>query len=631
VPLLSSLLLGSALIGQVVDTDRDGLPDEWEINGFGPIDPKKHGCSPKRSDVFLIFKPRNGVKRAELDATITRIVKFYGDLDYVNVDGSKGLHAIPIVLEPLTKEQDGVGYQELYETEMPKEWRGIGHGVLVEVSQGGGGQANRSDWCGSSNRWETIVHELGHQFGLDHGPKGGETGSPYHTSLMNYDYSYSFNGSAELVHMSTGKFKDLKMKETDLDENLNYPSSDLEFLTKRPYYFKIQADGAAKTKVDWNRNGIYGEKNVRADVNDGYALELRGNSTEDLAAGSPVLVAVGDLLGVVTPVLEKEEEYKEQIWNLSEDRPGTLKVALYQDGKKSSELVVPVGDAGAVTGDATAVSVEGRIYVAARAVGGFGLYEFLVKDGKPLLVECRHVESDAGEMTVVSTPLGVQVVRWNSATGAVYVSDWRRNRERIIPGVTSNTGVGAAWNSKWNCLAVTETVNQGKKLGRVRIALVGGSMESGYSVRDRVWVEGVGGNFATADRPVLLFDDSADRGPNGGYLVYVRGYGKPETSVVSFIGRQIEDPSMNDGWRVRMVGNEWANGMSLPGVCFYQGDIAYAYRLGFGGGIQRIALSMRASGIEDRWLTDFDEVKFIFETGLADSLIPVQKENGIRK
>jgi hypothetical protein len=628
---LTPLFFVSTILGQAVDSDRDGLPDEWEINGFGPIDPKKHGCDPQRSDLFLIFKPRNGVKRSDLDATVARIVKFYADLEHVNPDGSKGMHAIPIILEPLTKEQDRDGYKELYEVAMPKEWRGIGHGVLVEVSQGGGGQTNRPDWCGSSNRWETIVHELGHQFGLDHGPKGGQTGSPYHTSLMNYDYSYSFDGDAAKVHYSTGMFKDLRMKETDLDENLNYSSSDLSFLTKRPYYFKIQPDGETKTKVDWNRNGVFGETHVRADVNDGYALELRGNSTEDLAAGSPALVALGESLAVVTPVLLNEDDYQSRIWNLSDERPGTIKIALYQNGKKASELMVPIEKAAAVTGDVSAVSFSGRIWVAAKVKGGFGLYEIGVVDGKPALFSFRKVDADKGEMTVVATPNGVRLVRWNSATGAVYLGDWLGERERIVPGLTSTTGIGAAWNAKRAGLAVTETVNQGKKVGRVRIAQLGGTMERGFAVKDRIWVEGVGGNFSTADRPILLFDDSSDRGPKGGYLVYVRSMSKPQSSVVSYIGRQIEDPSMNDGWRVKMVGNEWANGMNLPGACFYRGDIAYAYRLGFGDGIQKISLSLNASGIEDRWLADFDEVSYIFETGLAESLGRVQKEVGIGK
>lgn len=42
-----------------IDTDRDGLLDYWETEGFGPIKPSEHGCSPTRPDVFIVFRIRS--------------------------------------------------------------------------------------------------------------------------------------------------------------------------------------------------------------------------------------------------------------------------------------------------------------------------------------------------------------------------------------------------------------------------------------------------------------------------------------------------------------------------------------------------------------------------------------------
>ncbi|MGI8922470.1 MAG: reprolysin-like metallopeptidase, partial [Fimbriimonadales bacterium] len=151
----------------VVDSDSDGLPDTWEVSGHGPIDPKAHGCSPKRSDFFLVVCLRHGMTQDSVKGTLDQLKKFFGAMPNKNLDGSTGINVIPVWGNQVEEEDNGKGYPDLYDHCM-KDWRGIGHGVLLDSNTGGGGQANRPDWAGCSNNWWTIAHELGHQFGLDH-------------------------------------------------------------------------------------------------------------------------------------------------------------------------------------------------------------------------------------------------------------------------------------------------------------------------------------------------------------------------------------------------------------------------------------------------------------------------------
>ncbi|MBX3114077.1 MAG: hypothetical protein KF836_05875 [Fimbriimonadaceae bacterium] len=613
------------------DLDRDGLLDSWERDGFGPIDPKAHGCKPDRPDLFIVFKRRSGVTDEKFKPTVERIIRFYADLPYMNADGSTGVHVIPIIPDALDAKDDDKGYQSLYETGMPKEWRGLAHGVLVEVGTGGGGQTNRPDWCGSSNRWHTIVHELGHQLGLDHEPKDGRIGSPFFTSLMNYDYSYQFNDSGEAVHYSTGKFVGIRMQESDLWEWVPFPVKEMEFLTKRPYYFKIRPDGEDACEIDWNRNGIFGERHVRADVNDGYSTDFRANSTLDFAAGAPCLVSIGEDLALITPTLQEGKAYDKNIWRLGSDNPGEITVQIIKAGKIISTEVVATSAIFPVVGDASAIYRDGKLLLAYPDEVGVVLTELKREDDKFVSGKMRRYIAQQGEVTVVDTPNGVEVLHWNRESKSITFTEWEPKRTRVIPSLSSEQPVAAVWNDKLGALAVVEVINQEKKPGRMRIShLKYGA--SGWKVNDQVWVEGEKGNAATSSRPVILFDGSRDRGPNGGYNIYCKGRtDKPDAQAVGYVCRQIEDPTLGDGWRVRMMGNEWAFSMNSPTAVLHGGDIAYAYRLAFGDGKQKIFLSQKASGIDDRWLTDFDEVAYVFQHGLQDSLRRVQREVGLIK
>lgn len=623
---LSALLCASVIVPQgtssFADTDHDGLIDMWETVGIGPLNPQELGCKPNHTDVIIVFRMRSMMTQATIQPTIDRLKKYFAGLSNKNLDGTTGVNMIAVVPPPMPKETDGKGYIELYNQAMPVEWRGLAHGVLVDNSGGGGGQSNRPDWAGCGYNWHTMAHELGHQFGLPHEPRGASTGSPFHPSMMNYDYSYQLNGNGEDITYSDGRFIKMAMKENDLNEVAPFPISELAFLSNRPYYFKLKKLTETTTAVDWNRNGIFGEKHVRADVNDGYSAAYRDTIVLPRAAGAASLASMGKSLAVVYPAFGQPTDFeKYELAMPSVAKPAALHAVVITNHKQSTPQTIAAND---VTGDPSTLFFKNRLWLAYPSSRGYIVRSFASHPNGFEEVTTDQVRKPGSVPTLVDSPSAPLVLVWNPATKAVTVTGTNGDSPFQLGEIVSNHAVGGVWNGIRKCLSVAATVNQDKKTNRIRIYNFKQEGKE-WKFLDAIWVEGEKGGAAASSQCQIIFDDSKDRGPNGGYNVYFKGnYPDPNQSGLNYVSRQIEDKTMSDGWRTKMMGNEWANTRSVCDVAVHDGDIAFA--MSFSWGSFPLNVSLKASGIENSLLTDFDEIGFVTKDGFAESLQWVRNE-----
>ncbi|MBX3111207.1 MAG: hypothetical protein KF857_04295 [Fimbriimonadaceae bacterium] len=607
-------LVAAAALTQAVDSpwadrDGDGLCDSWETKGFGPLDPKSAGCKPDHADLVIVFRPRPGLTPEKLQPTIDRLTRFYAEMPHQNPDGKPGLHLVPVVLPPLDAKFNNRSYAQLYDEAMPEEWRGLGHGVLVENSPGGGGQANRPDWCGTGyNSW-TIVHEVGHQLGLPHEPKSTGVGSPLHTSLMNYDYLYQFDGSPDKVHFSTGRFASLRLKMTDLDEVLPFPYADLEYLSKRPGHYTVKKIDETHTAVDWNRNGVVGEHHVRANIDDGYSVGIRGLVKGPKVSGSPAVAAWGGGLYNAVPEGGSGDKYSPTPEDLA-------RLAVYRvepDGKFNRVYQGPPDD---VASDVSALGDAKSLWLAHQTPKGWKLTTLTHGPGDTVQVANRRFD-EAGEPVLAMVKGRVSAVVRGKG-GELTVVDLRdRAAKPQSLGLTSLAPAGVAWRQDKDRLAVVTVEDHGVITGVMVVHELARSGDGWKEVGKPLTVGGEKTPARCTGRPVLLVED-------GQYQVYCKGHkDKAGDPGLNYLCRQIATGS---GWWTKMMGNEWAFSRSVGGVCRFGGDIVYAYRWHGGPEDNTVWLHRHGSGIHDGVVTDFDEVSYIFEQGLRDSLRAVQNE-----
>ncbi|MBI4614382.1 MAG: hypothetical protein HY720_12285, partial [Planctomycetes bacterium] len=286
------------------DSDADGIPDGWEVLGAGGLDLAAEGFHPAKKDVLCYVQRCLNVDGNVLGAELDRCRATYASL------------RIPIsfharYLPPLSVESvSGKAWWDLGNAHLPPETRGLAHYMIVQA--GGGGQsAQMGDMggCGSNALWAVFLHEFGHQIGLDHTGYYPEPWCPLYTSLMNYAYNYGFDGDYNKVHYSNGEFAAHVLKESELTEELPFPPESVGFLTKEPFLFKIaffpvvRRDWSAgplslqfepmvwKTRIDWNRNGLFDEGRVRADINTSYSTDGGTRSTIGKTLFAPALVS----------------------------------------------------------------------------------------------------------------------------------------------------------------------------------------------------------------------------------------------------------------------------------------------------------------------------------------------------
>ncbi len=621
------------------DADGDGLPDEWEARQTD-LDVR-----PDRADIIIVVAMRpelasNPALQTTLRENLNRAKEFFADLPVRTERGSRGIHLTVESARPLdssfSEAADPVRpYQEARSLAMPPDLVGYGHGMLFDINTGGGGQTSGMDWSAQGMDWRTIVHELGHQLGLSHEPRGSGVASPLYLSLMNYDYNYGIAGDGNNIRFSDGRFASFRLDERNLNEVLPFAVEQLDFLTYAPYDFNVERVDHGSASVDWNRNGIHRERNIAADINDGYGLVVGRWNHVGYTDGGVAVASTGDKFVVIRPDngLADQEDYAG--FGPTPDSPALLKATILRDREVLNEG--PLVRTAIVSGSPTALEVPGGILVAAPSVlGSIQLGFFSVRaDGS--LSGDMHSEPVGGhrEVVLVRTAAGADVILWDSVTKritarAVTPGSWTLGAERPVLGPDGSSALlsfgppGATYNNRIGQIVLLTSENDGRVAGRLKLR----PLRSGerYVAERGRWLADP--DTRSLDRPAIVFDGHPRAGAEGRYLVYyrevlegpnrIRRMGFVRAYISSRAGEVSEAPYV---FRRRRVINEWVHSRNAPAVAPYRDDFVMAWRIPEFEWKNRASyneteVNLYASGEFSSGPADFDDITFLAERGL---------------
>lgn len=606
------------------DTDGDGLLDGWETGSFRGIDLKALGCNPRHLDVVCLVSRFSNLKEADANRELERVVKFYADVDCENLDGTKGFafHVVP--LKPVSEEDAKKPWWELRDRFRPYELKGVVH--WMQITPWGGGQADELGDGGGAGGWAAFSHEMGHQLGMDHTGFWAPAWCPTYSSLMNYAYSYGFEDSGEKIHFSDGRLKDFVLNETKLSEILPLPYDKVKFLEKGPYRFRLKPDGN-KTLIDWNWNGVLGEKKVRADINYSYSTNAGRRDDVGKTYSAPwVFTHKGRAFALFSGRPEFKAD-KSVDPTISASQPGSLLMRRLIKPFQWEPVVTVVPDG--LTGDPAAMS-DGKAIVVVYPSGKSLLCRTMTEEkGNWRISDSATVARD-GSWTPTLTHDGKSLWMFLHEAGStdVFASKWDGKlwSNPVALGVKSSFPPGGCWDliHKQFLLGVGQKQDE-KRPNRWRLLRFeehgGAFKEAGGE-----WVQGDAGGAAGSGRSILLFDpDQRNNGKDGRIYWFAQGLTSKESPwCCTYVAHTVADKTVHGGWMVKRFYDEWTQSRSAPAACWFNDDILWAYRWvdgGQGGTDNNLHVGYRASGIENVPMGDFDDIGHMRNFGMRASIL----------
>lgn len=604
------------------DTDGDGLLDGWEVVTFRNIDFKDRGFDPRRIDVICLVHRFDDVDEAHFKRELTRVQQTYSKLPIKNVDGSTGWSLHLMYRDPITGDDKTKPWYTNRDKHLPAEWRGIAH--WMQVSNGGGGQADQlgdGGGCGTNALWAVFLHEFGHQLGMDHNGHWGPGLCPIYRSLMNYAYSYSLEDDYNKVAYSSGELNGYTLNETNLDETLPLPYDKVKFLEKGPYRFRLKPNGQT-TLIDWNWNGVFGEKGIRADINYSYSTNAGARDEVARTMTSPWLFShrgrAYALFG------ERSKAAKGENPDITPDKPGELK---WRRLVKPTVWEKPVTLAADLVGDPAAIASGPHIALVYPTKTGVK-WQLVTPAGQPV---GKALTLDANPK-IVPTVGQVDdrsfVFLWNPDTQEVSYRVWQPGQ---IPGLErrlferSTVPVGMAVDTVRKQVVIALAQDQdAARPSRWQIRRYKES--DGYlDEQGMEWIDGEAGQTRGRGRLRALFRVDKDTGPEGRLWVYGRGYhGMESPWACTYVAETIADKSIRGGWLVKRFYDEWTQSRSAPAATWWNGDILWAYRWVDGGNPERdnlLHLGYRALGIDEEPMGDHDDLSFMRDFGIRHSIL----------
>lgn len=601
------------------DTDMDGLLDGWEVHGlpreiplgeriglFDPANPRADGAlSPLRQDVICVLSYFEGVDAAAMDGELARVQSLYRDLSNKNPDGSTGLW-VHFRVEPtrVSKQDQSMPWWDVGNKYFPASERGVLH--WLQITPWGGGQSGQTaDMGGAGNNWAVIAHEFGHQLSLSHEGDSIPPWCPLYTSLMNYAFSYSFDGDPNRIHFSAGEFRSTILDESNLIERLPYPYERVKYLANHPFRFTIKDAGDGTTLIDWNHSGTFDEGPVVADVNYGGSTHAGTRHNHEPSASGPSLAYLAD-----TCFLVAADQTRDHLWiksYLGEDRwsdprvipnSGTARDHVALGGADhglvfhhhlygwhvtrfdASSVGSPVRISDLPTYDLNACRVGDRVLIVSR------------RDDNSLSYRWLTFADNDPNRPVVSPPAALETRSLVTPGIAVDPSDGR-----LVLVTSMNNSAGGVFGMR-----VTRILVRGDRLWE----------------QETVWTRGETSGNGCCARPVVAFS------PAGQLTIFHQGGPDPSGQMIAYRTTRVGNTALDEGWLTCMMYDIWTRSrVPIAFAVGAQGAI-YSYRWDAGGTNNMLQTAHNGLGIDPHPLRDFDDGAKISLWGIRHSILTMR-------
>jgi hypothetical protein len=290
------------------DTDEDGIPDHWEINGIdsdkdGTIDLDLAGMGAdwEHKDIFVEFDWGNfGGHNSYYwpDSFVPTLEAAFAKAPVKNPDNVDGINLHIIYSQDVGTYPESISwnqFQTIKETyfgdsddkpETVDAKKLVFHYCLKAYKQVGG-SSGKGEWPGNDflitlgdisnleRLCATFMHELGHNLGLHHGGNEPLNYKPNYISVMNYMFQLDSYGTGRSLDFSGGNHNPLV--ESNLNEN-NGIGEAVKTVWRLTNGSVAISDG--NLAIDWNVDGNIAA-NVQMNLNN-FPQEPNSNDDETL-------------------------------------------------------------------------------------------------------------------------------------------------------------------------------------------------------------------------------------------------------------------------------------------------------------------------------------------------------------
>ena len=297
------------------DTDGDGLPDSWEINGVdvdkdGEIDLHLQalGADWQHKDVFveIDYMEFSGdhTHRPNQDA-INEVIQAFDNALVDNPDGSTGInlhvyvddavpHAETITwqgFDQIKSNYFGTASERTNPKNVEAKKQAFHYCIFAHSQEGttssGSGEVPGNDFMVTLGNWTnsvgsddeqagTFMHELGHNLGLKHGGNDEINYKPNYVSVMNYLFQNDGYNIGRALDFSYGNCFDLNEASLNESEGIGdfydtvWVSSNGTLCRSGGYW-----------EIDWNYDGNVTDS-VQVNVNNHVSLGYNSTADENL-------------------------------------------------------------------------------------------------------------------------------------------------------------------------------------------------------------------------------------------------------------------------------------------------------------------------------------------------------------